>query len=194
MSYDSRGNRTSMIADGVTTNYTYDANNRLTKTNTNGAMVDYNYDNNGNLYSKLYSSITPATGEAEGVSANLLEQPQLSAMNLAMEEQPLTVEEISAILEQEPGKTIKEILSERRPMRLAAQPMQKTAEFFTYNERGQLVAYQSGSATATYTYGADGYRKSKTVNGSTVEHIWDAGLPKSVGKAETFWERGATRE
>ena len=148
-----------MVADGITTNYTYDKNSRLLHTDTNGAMVDYNYDNNGNLYSKLYSSITPATGEAEGVSADLLQQPQLSAMNLTMEEQPLTVEELFAIMEQEPGKPVKEILAERRPMLMSAQPMQKTAEFFTYNERGQLVAYQSGSATASYTYGADVTRK-----------------------------------
>lgn len=182
-----------MVADGVTTNYTYDKNNRLTKTNTNGAMVDYNYDNNGNLYSKVYSRITPATGEAEGVGLELFGQAQATPASLAMEEQPLTVEEILSILEQEPGKSIKEILAERRPAMLAAAKKEKTAEFFTYNERGQLTDYTDGTTTASYTYGADGYRKSKTVNGKTTTHIWDGGqVVKELGaKHKEYYRSGS---
>lgn len=99
----------------------------------------------------------PATGEAEGVGLELFGQAQATPASLAMEEQPLTSEELSAIMEQEPDKTVKDVLMERRPAKLAAAKKEKTAEFFTYNERGQLTDYTDGTTTASYTYGADGY-------------------------------------
>ncbi|MDO5149648.1 MAG: polymorphic toxin-type HINT domain-containing protein [Oscillospiraceae bacterium] len=41
-----------------------------------------------------------------------------------------------------------------------------------YNSINQLISIQNGEKTASYTYGYDGLRNSKTVNGQTTNHIW----------------------
>ena len=50
-----------------------------------------------------------------------------------------------------------------------------TVESFTYNLQNQLTGYQSSTKRASYDYGADGLRKSKTVNNVTMEYVWDRG-------------------
>ncbi|MDO5398912.1 MAG: RHS repeat-associated core domain-containing protein [bacterium] len=46
-------------------------------------------------------------------------------------------------------------------------------ESFTYNAKNQLTGYTKGSTTASYTYGANGLRKSKTVGSTVTGFIWN---------------------
>ena len=48
-------------------------------------------------------------------------------------------------------------------------------ESFTYNLQNQLTGYQSSNKKASYAYGADGLRKSKTVNNVMMKYVWDRG-------------------
>ena len=43
----------------------------------------------------------------------------------------------------------------------------------TYDAEDRLVRTLTGNQKATYTYNAEGYRASKTVNGKTTTYIWD---------------------
>jgi RHS repeat-associated protein len=56
--YDDIGNRTQMVKNGATTNYTYNNDNQLTTETTGSATVTYSYDLNGNLVSKTAGSNT----------------------------------------------------------------------------------------------------------------------------------------
>ncbi len=51
--YDNRGNRVGMTADGKATTYVYDANNRLVFETTGEAAIVYAYDANGNLLTTM---------------------------------------------------------------------------------------------------------------------------------------------
>ena len=46
-------------------------------------------------------------------------------------------------------------------------------ELDEYNKFNQLVGVQSEKTTATYAYGADGLRISKTVGGVKTSQVWD---------------------
>ena len=48
-------------------------------------------------------------------------------------------------------------------------------ESFIYNLQNQLTGYQSNKKKASYAYGADGLRKSKTVNKVMMKYVWDRG-------------------
>ena len=50
-----------------------------------------------------------------------------------------------------------------------------TVESFTYNLQNRLTGYQSSSTTASYSYVANGLRKSKSVGGKTTGFVWDRG-------------------
>ena len=45
-------------------------------------------------------------------------------------------------------------------------------ETHTYNAFNQLVQVTNPSTTVTYTYRADGLRRSKTINGTPITHVW----------------------
>lgn len=51
--YDSVGNRTKMIQNGVTTTYAYNNDNQLLTETTGGTAINYGYDRSGNLISKV---------------------------------------------------------------------------------------------------------------------------------------------
>ena len=50
-----------------------------------------------------------------------------------------------------------------------------TVESFTYDLQNRLTGYQSSSTTASYSYGANGLRKRKSVGGKTTGFVWDRG-------------------
>ena len=45
----------------------------------------------------------------------------------------------------------------------------------SYNLKNQLVAYETADTTASYIYGANGLRKSKTVDGTETDFVWNNG-------------------
>lgn len=68
-----------------------------------------------------------------------------------------------------------------------------TVESFTYNLQNQLTGYQSNKTTASYAYGANGLRKSKTVGNVTTKFVWDRGNVSSeqVGNDTTVYNYGS---
>ena len=46
---------------------------------------------------------------------------------------------------------------------------------YAYDGLNQLISYSDDENTASYTYRMDGMRRSKTVNGTTITHIWVGG-------------------
>ena len=46
---------------------------------------------------------------------------------------------------------------------------------YAYDGLNQLISYSDEKNTASYTYRMDGMRRSKTVNGTTITHIWVGG-------------------
>ncbi|MDE5649057.1 MAG: hypothetical protein K2I33_04040, partial [Oscillospiraceae bacterium] len=45
----------------------------------------------------------------------------------------------------------------------------------TYNGLNQLIGFTDGETTASYKYNVDGLRYEKTLNGQTINHVWDGG-------------------
>ncbi|MDO4302232.1 MAG: hypothetical protein Q4D26_12720 [Clostridia bacterium] len=52
-------------------------------------------------------------------------------------------------------------------------PRYVDTEYFTYNVFNQLTKYSSKGTSATYTYLPNGYRNSKTVDGTVTNFVWD---------------------
>ncbi len=48
-----------------------------------------------------------------------------------------------------------------------------SAKVYTYDRFNRLIQYNDGAKEATYTYGADNLRASKTVNGTKTEFVWN---------------------
>jgi len=51
----------------------------------------------------------------------------------------------------------------------------------------QLIGFTDGETTASYIYDADGLRQSKTVNGKTTNHIWDANKQIVADMDDSDW-------
>ncbi len=70
-----------------------------------------------------------------------------------------------------------------------------TDETFTYNLQNQLTGYTDGTTTASYAYGANGLRKSKTVDTTTTGFVWNgsnlAAETYSNGNIEFMYQYGA---
>lgn len=68
-----------------------------------------------------------------------------------------------------------------------------TVESFTYNLQNQLTGYQSNETTASYAYGVNVLRKSKTVNNVTTKFVRDRGNVSSeqVGNDTTVYNYGS---
>ena len=61
----------------------------------------------------------------------------------------------------------------------------------TYDGLNELIGVQNGEMTASYTYGYDGLRRTKTVNGKTTTHVYDGqelmvDIGKSVYEADVY--------
>ena len=51
----------------------------------------------------------------------------------------------------------------------------------------QLIGFTDGETTASYKYNADGLRTSKTVDGKTINHIWDGNKQIVVDMDDSDW-------
>ena len=67
-----------------------------------------------------------------------------------------------------------------------------STEFFTYDLRNRLTQYKNGETKTSYTYGADGFRNSKTVNGVLTSFIYDGAniVETKQGETVTDYIRG----
>ena len=142
---------------GTTLQYTYDAaGNRLTLTESGSqtANTAYMYDANNRLIKEMKTTgeTVTVTGYAYDPNGN-----QISRIQTRYEEEDGSAEADVAI----------SVLGEEET------PYNLETRLNRYNSRNQLISVQDGGITATYTYGPDGLRLSKTVNGETTTHIWD---------------------
>lgn len=60
-----------------------------------------------------------------------------------------------------------------------------TMKLYSYDEFNRLVQYNDDGAEATYTYGTDNLRASKTVNGTTTSYVWNGQNLASETKNDT---------
>ena len=163
------------VVDGVesTTAYTYDGICRLaSETVTNGnteTVYSCTYDQFGNRASMTVSGDTPYTttyhyNDADGNYTGLLQ----SETKILPE-----VENLPLI----PDANIQVTLYtyDANGNQLTVTDYEGKVKNYAYDGLNQLISYSDDENTASYTYRMDGMRRSKTVNGTTITHIWVGG-------------------
>lgn len=215
-SYDALGNReTVAFPNGVSTRYHYDASSRLTAIRTFGPTgsllvhIDYVLDAVGNRVQMVdHEGLTDYTYD----SANRLTRvvyPDQTAVAYSYD-----AAGNRATMTGPEGTTS---YSYDNANRLTSTTLGATTTSFTYDGRGNMrtkgaVAYTYDSASrltrysdpntaggplsVEYTYDGDGYRTSRTVNGTVTKYTWDtqAALPEmlveTIGTASTSYVYG----
>lgn len=163
------------VVNGVesTTAYTYDGIRRLaTETVTNGnteTVYSYTYDQFGNRASMTVSGDAPYTStynynDADGNYTGLL-QSETKTLPEA--------DELTLI----PDANIQVTLYayDANGNQLTVTDYEGKVKNYAYDGLNQLISYSDDENTASYTYRMDGMRRSKTVNGTTITHIWVGG-------------------
>ena len=148
------------------TSYVYNSFGQLTEEKIeNGSLTDkytYAYDDHGNRTRMTATGSESFTtvynyNNADNKYTALLQSETKTGLN---DETDTEETDITAYTYDKNGNQISKISNEK-------------TEDFTYDVLNQLVGYTDGETTASYTYNADGLRASKTVNGHTIEHVWD---------------------
>ena len=73
------------------------------------------------------------------------------------------------------------------PTDLITSTAESKTETNTYDGLNQLIGFTDGETTASYKYNADGLRTSKTVDGKTINHIWDGNKQIVVDMDDSDW-------
>ncbi len=172
--YSVDGNR---LTDTDTTNniskaYAYDGNGRLVSEDISGAYdytKTYTYDNRGNRLTET------VTGDDSYVMTNTYDK------NNRITNQVKTVggtaeSETNYYYDPNGNQTFKQhyTYAQSGTENISGGDITtSTVESFTHNLRNQLTGYETADTTAGYTYGANGLRKSKTVNNTTTGFVWN---------------------
>mgnify|MGYP004711899433 CR=1 FL=1 len=138
----------------VSTDYQYDkAGNRIQmneyvqKTNAHN-VTDYTYDANN----RMTSTTTTANGDVTGTTRYYYDNNG------------------NTIAEQRKNYTSG---NEQSDMSLSGRIGTSTAKIYKYDAFNRLVRFNEGATEATYTYGADNLRNSKTVNNIRTDFVWN---------------------
>ena len=138
----------------VSTDYQYDkAGNRIQmneyvqKTNAHN-VTDYTYDANN----RMTSTTTTANGDVTGTTRYYYDNNG------------------NTIAEQQKNYTTG---NEQSDMSLSGRIGTSTAKIYKYDAFNRLVQFNEGATEATYTYGADNLRNSKTVNNIRTDFVWN---------------------
>lgn len=187
--YDAAGRRASMTVDGQTTvNYTYDNANRLTQiaqgtatvtlaydaagrrtslTLPNGTVTEYGYDAASQLTSLTYKNGSTVIGDLSYEYDNAGRRTKIGG-SFARTSLPsaLTSTTYNAVneLTQRSGTTLTYDLN--------GNLTGDGTNTYTWNARNQLVSI-SGGVSASFQYDAFGRRRSKTVNGTSRNYLYD---------------------
>ena len=174
--YSVDGNRISEndTVNNISKAYEYDGAGRLVKETQSGAenrISSFTYDLRGNRTKET------VTGDENYVMTNTYDA------NNRLTNQSKTVdgsaaENVKYYYDANGNQTFKQTYnySQGGLMSVKSGSYQSgTVESFTYNLQNQLTGYQSNKKKASYAYGADGLRKSKTVNNVMMKYVWDRG-------------------
>ena len=166
--YDGSDSCKTVSENGITekTSYVYNSFGQLTEEKIeNGSLTDkyiYAYDDYGNRVkmtatgSESFTTVYNYKNSDNKYTALLQSEKKIGINEKTDTEET----EITAYSYDKNGNQLSKISNEK-------------TENFTYDALDQLVGYTDGKTTASYTYNADGLRATKTVDGHTVEHVWD---------------------
>ena len=196
--YDANGNMLQEKENNVVQNaYTYDELNQLlTATDKNGATTTYTYDANNNISSKTiahassdiytanyagtsetYSNITSHTQTMEYDSGNRMTNRYETITGTSNGSAKTATYRTMYSYTGGGGLSFKREITD-------ATYRDKT---YQYNARNQLIAYREHYVLkASYTYDAEGYRSSKTVDGTTTKFYWDRGYTSNESDGTNF--------
>ena len=172
------GNLASKTDAEGTTSYIYDDLGRLIQESVPGSAVrQYTYDNAGNRLSMTISgNQTENTAYTYDANNRLLKETKTAGDTITVNDYTYDANGNQLTMLQtlyEPGEST---LQESAFLTVLGEDETGSgiqAKENTYNVWNQLVAVKTGATAASYTYGPDGLRQSKTVNGQTTTHIWD---------------------
>ena len=196
--YDNNGNILQEKENNVVQNtYTYDELNQLlTATDKNGTKTTYEYDANNNVSSKTIDHSAADTyiltnAEISTEFTNITEHKQ--TMSYQNGNQLKDIDETVTGISNgtEISKTVSTIYSYTNGGKLntiiemdGGEQLYRT---FNYNERNQMINhYYDFTLKATYSYDAEGYRSSKTVDGVTTKYYWDRGYTCNESDGTNF--------
>ena len=157
--------------NNLTKSYSYDNIGRLTVENISGNMnlnMTYSYDRRGNRTSK-----TVTGDDSYTVSSTYDNNNKLTKQTKAVD--GTQTEGTQYYYDSNGNQTFKQKFrySVGELMSMGIDTQSNDIESFTYNVKNQLTGYTKGSTNASYTYGANGLRKSKTVGNTTTGFIWN---------------------
>ncbi|MDO5398914.1 MAG: RHS repeat-associated core domain-containing protein, partial [bacterium] len=151
--------------------YTYDNIGRLTGESISGDTnlnMTYAYDMRGNRTSKAVTGDENYTVSSTYDNNNRLTKQTKSVAGTQ-------TEGVQYYYDNNGNQTFKQRFgySTGTMMSASLSSYSHDIESFTYNAKNQLTGYTKGSTTASYTYGANGLRKSKTVGSTVTGFIWN---------------------
>ena len=166
--YDQEGNITEIKKDGILTqSYVYDADNQLVRENNRdiNKSIVYTYDGYGNILNKKEYAYT--VGDLGAVTDTVTYTYDSTWKD------KLTSYDGESIAYDSIGN-----------------PTTYRGATLTWSGRN-LMSYTKGSLNVSYTYGADGLRTSKTVNGVTTEYYYRDGqlVGEKLGNTDLIWYR-----
>lgn len=171
--YRLNGNRISEedTVNNLTRAYTYDNIGRLTGESISGDMnlnTTYAYDMRGNRTSKAVTGDENYTVSSTYDNNNRLTKQTKSVGGTQ-------TEGAQYYYDNNGNQTFKQrfTYSTGELMSMSIGTKSDDIESFTYNAKNQLTGYTKGSTNASYTYGANGLRKSKTVGSTVTGFLWN---------------------
>ena len=172
-----------------TTAYTYDGMGRLLTETEGDAVTAYSYTPFGNRATKAVT--------ADGVTTQTVTYAYDKNNRLTKEQSTQDGQTVVTgyTYDHNGNQIIKNAMvlsSEGGARSFALGENNNSTEFFTYDLRNRLTQYKTGDTKASYTYGADGFRNAKTVNGVTTSFIYDGAniVETKQGETVTDYIRG----
>lgn len=157
LTYYSDGNLHTKTENGIATTYVYDGRGQLIREND----IIYTYDTRGNRSGKVDGNTTICyTYNTD----NALSREEYSNGTV-----------IGYVYDANGNNIRKSVFSEYIDGEGQSQSEITNDYIMTYDPLNRMTSYSSSDVNATYTYGIDNMRRSKTVNGVTTNYIWDGG-------------------
>ncbi len=190
--YDAIGRRTQMTVNGqAPVSYEYDAANRLTRVEQGNLFAAMTYDKNDRRISLTYSNGTTTTyaydhaSQVTGIThtgpGGLIEQLTYAYDPDGNQTSVTRANGAGTVIPAAVSSTTYDAANQQTAFNGAALTYDAKGSLtndgtntYQWNARDQLVAI-SGAVTASFTYDGLGRRTSKTVNGRTIQFIYDGG-------------------
>jgi len=164
------------LPNGIKQTYTYDAANRLTElqyAKSDGTLIEqitYEYDANGRRTAR--TSLANLSNSETPIAATYDLADRLTALTI----NPATPAEENYTLTYEGNGN----LARKEGLGTAA----NKSVTYTWDGRDRLVAIQGNGITASFAYDAYGRRTGKTVNGQTIQYVYDGN--QAIGELRNY--------